>query len=213
MRYQIGLSFEDIALKGLRTAPPREPRLIERLAERLKFGQSGRLHRQSSFVQWWIRRAIARQLGASPQPVHCMQSAAAVGIRPPELRDRMRRHRSKIPQNTITTGPASRHLDEIAKQGTLRDQEMIRLELHAGRFAARPFIPLRSGGHGARRHHAPRRLISTSRYQGAPPDAAFCATPSAAPPERTVAPSPTNRKKRLAIAKIDPKAHGATHSV
>ena len=136
LRYQIGLSFEDIALKGLRNSAAHGNRrlIMSGLAERLDVRvnlvvlKSGNL----SFVQWVDSTAPLRvNIGGDvPMPVHCSASGKLLlAFGPPELRDTVMRRAPfhKYTKNTITTAARfSRHLDEIAKQGySCDDQELI----------------------------------------------------------------------------------------
>ena len=136
LRYHIGWSFEDIALKGLRNSAAHgyRRRIMSELAERLEARvnlvvlKSGNL----SFVQWVDSTAPLRIniSGAMPMPVHCSASGKlllAFGLK--ELRDAVMRRApfERYTKNTITTASRfSRHLDEIVKNGySIDDQELI----------------------------------------------------------------------------------------
>jgi DNA-binding IclR family transcriptional regulator len=136
LRYQIGLSFEDIALKGLRNSAAHGCRrlIMSDLAERLEVRvnlvvlKSGNL----SFVQWVDSTAPLRIniSGDVPMPVHCSASGKLLlAFGPKELRDAVMRRApfQRYTKNTITTAVRlSRHLDEILKRGySFDDQELI----------------------------------------------------------------------------------------
>ena len=136
LRYQIGYSFEDIALKGLRNSAVHgyRRRIMSELAERLEARvnlvvlKSGNL----SFVQWVDSTAPLRIniSGDMPMPVHCSASGKLLlAFGPKELRDAVmcRAPFERYTKNTITTASRfSRHLDEILKLGySVDDQELI----------------------------------------------------------------------------------------
>ena len=136
LRYHIGLSFEDIALKGLRNSAAHGFRrsVMSELAERLEARvnlvvlKSGNL----SFVQWVESTAPLRVniSGDMPMPVHCSASGKLLlAFGPRELRDTVMRRApfERYTKNTITTASRfSRHLDEILKRGySVDDQELI----------------------------------------------------------------------------------------
>jgi IclR family acetate operon transcriptional repressor len=136
LRYQIGWSFEDIALKGLRNSAAHgyRRRIMSELAERLEARvnlvvlKSGNL----SFVQWVDSTAPLRIniSGDMPMPVHCSASGKLLlAFGPKELRDAVMRRApfERYTKNTITTaGHFSRHLDETLKRGySVDDQELI----------------------------------------------------------------------------------------
>jgi len=136
LRYHIGWSFEDIALKGLRNSAAHgyRRRIMSELAERLEARvnlvvlKSGNL----SFVQWVDSTAPLRIniSGDMPMPVHCSASGKLLlAFGPKELRDAVMRRApfERYTKNTITTASRfSRHLDEIVKNGySIDDQELI----------------------------------------------------------------------------------------
>lgn len=136
LRYQIGNSFEDIALKGLRNSAVHgyRRRIMSELAERLEARvnlvvlKSGNL----SFVQWVDSTAPLRIniSGDMPMPVHCSASGKLLlAFGPKELRDAVmcRAPFERYTKNTITTASRfSRHLDEILSLGySVDDQELI----------------------------------------------------------------------------------------
>ena len=133
LRYQIGYSFEDIALKGLRNSAV-HGRIMSVLAEGLEARVnlvvliSGNL----SFVQGVGSTAPLRIniSGDMPMPVHCSASGKLLlAFGPKELRDAVmcRAPFERYTKNTITTASRfSRHLDEILKLGySVDDQELI----------------------------------------------------------------------------------------
>ncbi len=136
LRYHIGWSFEDIALKGLRNSAAHgyRRRIMSELAERLEARvnlvvlKSGNL----SFVQWVDSTAPLRIniSGDMPMPVHCSASGKLLlAFGPKELRDAVMRRApfERYTKNTITTASRfSRHLDEILERGySVDDQELI----------------------------------------------------------------------------------------
>lgn len=136
LRYHIGWSFEDIALKGLRNSAAHgyRRRIMSELAERLEARvnlvvlKSGNL----SFVQWVDSTAPLRinVSGDMPMPVHCSASGKLLlAFGPQGLRDAVMRRApfERYTKNTITTASRfSRHLDEILKRGySVDDQELI----------------------------------------------------------------------------------------
>lgn len=175
LRYQIGLSFEDIALKGLRNSAAHGCRrlIMSDLAERLEVRvnlvvlKSGNL----SFVQWVDLTAPLRIniSGDVPMPVHCSASGKLLlAFGPKELRDAVMRRApfQRYTKNTITTAVRlSRHLDEILKRGySFDDQELI-----PGVNCIA--VPISERGrsdscwpccHGAGRHVAPRKAQTES---------------------------------------------------
>ena len=136
LRYHIGWSFEDIALKGLRNSAAHgyRRRIMSELAERLEARvnlvvlKSGNL----SFVQWVDSTAPLRIniSGDMPMPVHCSASGKLLlAFGPKELRDAVMRRApfERYTKNTITIASRfSRHLDEILRRGySVDDQELI----------------------------------------------------------------------------------------
>ncbi len=155
LRYQIGYSFEEIALKGLRNSAAHgyRRRIMSELAERLEARvnlvvlKSGNL----SFVQWVDSTAPLRIniSGDMPMPVHCSASGKLLlAFGPKELRDTVMRRApfERYTKNTITTASRfARQLDEIVKRGySVDDQELITgvnclavpIRLHTGQTAA-----------------------------------------------------------------------------
>lgn len=136
LRYEIGSSFEDIALKGLRNSAAHgyRRRIMSELAESLEARvnlvvlKSGNL----SFVQWVDSTAPLRIniSGDMPMPIHCSASGKLLlAFGPKELRSAVIRKApfDRYTKSTITTaGRFSRHLDEILKRGySVDDQELI----------------------------------------------------------------------------------------
>ena len=136
LRYHIGLSFEDIALEGLRNSAAHgsRRRVMSELAERLEARvnlvvlKSGNL----SFVQWVDSTAPLRIniSGDMPMPIHCSASGKLLlAFGPRELRDAVTRRApfQRHTKYTMTTASRfSRHLDEIVKRGYSEDnQELI----------------------------------------------------------------------------------------
>ena len=136
LRYQIGWSFEDIALKGLRNSAAHgyRRRIMSELAERLEARvnlvvlKSGNL----SFVQWVDSTAPLRIniSGDMPMPVHCSASGKLLlAFGPKGLRDAVMRRApfERYTKTTITTASRfARHLDEILERGySVDDQELI----------------------------------------------------------------------------------------
>jgi IclR family transcriptional regulator, acetate operon repressor len=136
LRYQIGWSFEDIALNGLRNSAAHgyRRRIMSELAERLGARvnlvvlKSGNL----SFVQWVDTTAPLRiNIGGDmPMPVHCSASGKLLlAFGPKALRGAVMRGApfERYTKNTITSASRfSRHLDEIVKRGySVDDQELI----------------------------------------------------------------------------------------
>jgi IclR family transcriptional regulator, acetate operon repressor len=135
-RYQIGTSFESIALDGLRNSAAHGSRrlLMSALAERLGARvnlvvlKSGNL----SFVQWVESTAPLRIdiNGDMPMPVHCSASGKLLlAFGPPEQREAVLRSApfQGYTKNTITTSRGlARHLEEIRSRGySTDDQELI----------------------------------------------------------------------------------------
>jgi IclR family transcriptional regulator, acetate operon repressor len=136
LRYQIGTSFESIALNGLRNSAAHGSRrlLMSELAERLGARvnlvvlKSGNL----SFVQWVESTAPLRVdiNGDMPMPVHCSASGKLLlAFSPPELRAAVMRSApfQSYTKNTITAARAmARHLEDIRNRGySVDDQELI----------------------------------------------------------------------------------------
>lgn len=136
LRYQIGASFENIALDGLRNSASHGSRrllmsdLAERLGARVNLVvlKSGNL----SFVQWVESTAPLRIdiNGDMPMPVHCSASGKLLmAFGPPELSEAVLRNAPfhAYTKKTITTARGlSRELEEIRKRGySLDDQELI----------------------------------------------------------------------------------------
>jgi DNA-binding IclR family transcriptional regulator len=140
LRYHIGLSFEDIALKGLRNSAAHgyRRRIMSELAERLEARvnlvvlKSGNL----SFVQWVDSTAPLRinVSGDMPMPVHCSASGKLLlAFGPKELRDAVMRQApfERYTKNTITTATRfARHLDEILKRGYSADDQELMIGLN-----------------------------------------------------------------------------------
>lgn len=136
LRYQIGSSFEHIALNGLRNSAAHgaRRRLMSDLAERLEARvnlvvlRSGNL----SFVQWVESTAPLRIniSGDMPMPVHCSASGKLLlAFGPPELTEAFLRRApfERYTKNTLTTATRFvRHLEEIRHRGySIDDQELI----------------------------------------------------------------------------------------
>ncbi|MBX9589852.1 MAG: IclR family transcriptional regulator [Hyphomonadaceae bacterium] len=136
LRYQIGTSFESIALNGLRNSAAHGSRrlvmsdLAERLGARVNLVvlKSGNL----SFVQWVESTAPLRIdiKGDMPMPVHCSASGKLLlAFGPPEQREAVLRSApfQGYTRNTITTARGlARHLEDIRRRGySTDDQELI----------------------------------------------------------------------------------------
>jgi DNA-binding IclR family transcriptional regulator len=136
LRYQIGPSFEHIALNGLRNSAAHgsRRRLMSDLAERLEVRvnlvvlRSGNL----SFVQWVESTAPLRIniSGDMPMPVHCSASGKLLlAFGPPELTETFLRRApfERYTKNTLTTAAKfRRHLEDIRRRGySIDDQELI----------------------------------------------------------------------------------------
>jgi DNA-binding IclR family transcriptional regulator len=136
LRYQVGSSFEDVALNGLRNSAAHGARrkLMNELAERLGARvnlvvlKAGSL----SFVQWVESTAPLRVdvNGDMPMPVHCTASGKLLlAFGPAQLREAFLRSgpfRSHT-SNTITNAPRlTRELERIRKRGySTDDQELL----------------------------------------------------------------------------------------
>jgi DNA-binding IclR family transcriptional regulator len=136
LRYQVGSSFEDVALNGLRNSAAHGARrkLMNELAERLGARvnlvvlKAGNL----SFVQWVESTAPLRVdiNGDMPMPVHCSASGKLLlAFGPVQLREAFLRSapfRSHT-KNTITTARGlAREFEEIRKRGySTDDQELL----------------------------------------------------------------------------------------
>lgn len=136
LRYQIGATFENIALDGLRNSAAHglRRRVMNALAERLGARvnlvvlKAGNL----SFVQWVESTAPLRIdiNGDMPMPVHCSASGKLLlAFGPAELREAAFRSApfEGFTKSTITTARGlARELEEIRKRGySVDDQELI----------------------------------------------------------------------------------------
>jgi IclR family transcriptional regulator, acetate operon repressor len=135
-RYQVGSSFEDVALNGLRNGAAHGSRrlvmnqLAEQLGARVNLVvlKAGNL----SFVQWVESTAPLRVdiNGDMPMPVHCSASGKLLlAFGPVELREGMFRSAPfrSYTKNTITTARGlAKELEAIRKRGfSVDDQELL----------------------------------------------------------------------------------------
>lgn len=133
LRYQVGSSFEDVALNGLRNSAAHGARrkLMNELAERLGARvnlvvlKAGNL----SFVQWVESTAPLRVdiNGDMPMPVHCTASGKLLlAFGPAQLRETFFRA-APFPshtRSTITTARGlAREFEEIRKRGYSTDNQ------------------------------------------------------------------------------------------
>ncbi len=136
LRYQLGSTFEEIALSGLRHSAAHGTRrlLMNALAETLSVRvnlvvlKSGNL----SFVQWVELTAPLRVdvTGDTPMPVHCSASGKLLlAFGPIELREGVLRSAPfhAYTKNTITSARSlARELEEIRRRGySIDDQELL----------------------------------------------------------------------------------------
>jgi IclR family transcriptional regulator, acetate operon repressor len=136
LRYQLGSTFEEVALSGLRHSAAHGTRrlLMHDLAERLGVRvnlvvlKAGNL----SFVQWVESMAPLRVgiTGDTPMPVHCSASGKLLlAFGPVELREGVFRSAPfhAYTKNTITSARAlARELEEIRRRGySMDDQELL----------------------------------------------------------------------------------------
>jgi DNA-binding IclR family transcriptional regulator len=136
LRYQVGSTFEEVALSGLRNSAAHGTRrvLMHDLAERLSVRvnlvvlKAGNL----SFVQWVESTAPLRVdiTGDTPMPVHCSASGKLLlAFGPIELREGVFRSAPfhAYTKNTITSARAlGRELEEIRRRGySVDDQELL----------------------------------------------------------------------------------------
>ena len=136
LRYQVGSSFEDVALNGLRNSAAHGARrsmmneLAERLGARVNLVvlKAGNL----SFVQWVESTAPLRVdvNGDVPMPVHCTASGKLLlAFGPAQLRGAFLRSapfRSHTKFTITTARGLARELDEIRRRGySTDDQELL----------------------------------------------------------------------------------------
>ena len=136
LRYQIGTTFENVALSGLRNSAAHGTRrlLMNQLAEQLGARvnlvvlKAGNL----AFVQWVESTAPLRVeiRGDLPMPVHCSASGKLLlAFGPVELREGVFRSApfTGYTKNTITTARGlAKELDAIRKRGySVDDQELL----------------------------------------------------------------------------------------
>jgi IclR family acetate operon transcriptional repressor len=136
LRYQVGSSFEDVALNGLRNSAAHGTRrsmmneLAERLGARVNLVvlKAGNL----SFVQWVESTAPLRVdvNGDVPMPVHCSASGKLLlAFGPAQLRSAFLRSapfRSHTKFTITTARGLAREFEKIRKQGySTDDQELI----------------------------------------------------------------------------------------
>ena len=136
LRYQVGSSFEDVALNGLRNSAAHGARrkLMNELAERLGARvnlvvlKAGNL----SFVQWVESTAPLRVdiKGDMPMPVHCTASGKLLlAFGPAQLREMFFRSapfRSHTKTTITTARGLAREFEEIRKRGySTDDQELL----------------------------------------------------------------------------------------
>ena len=136
LRYQIGTTFENVALNGLRNSAAHGTRrlLMNQLAEQLGARvnlvvlKAGNL----AFVQWVESTAPLRVeiRGDLPMPVHCSASGKLLlAFGPVELREGVFRSApfTGYTKNTITTARGlAKELDAIRKRGySVDDQELL----------------------------------------------------------------------------------------
>lgn len=136
LRYQVGSSFEDVALNGLRNSAAHGARrkLMNELAERLGARvnlvvlKAGNL----SFVQWVELTAPLRVdiKGDMPMPVHCTASGKLLlAFGPAQLREMFFRSapfRSHTKTTITTARGLAREFEEIRKRGySTDDQELL----------------------------------------------------------------------------------------